>query len=98
MATCKDCLHHKSCFNMAFRCGCKAEALDGAETCEDFKNKADYAEVKHGYWADTDPLEWACSVCGYRVKRWNSTPYCPNCGAKMDGRSDINEVSSQKDS
>ena len=44
MATCKDCLHHKSCFNMAFRCGCKAEALDGAETCEDFKSEADYIE------------------------------------------------------
>ena len=43
--TCKDCLHHKSCFNMAFRCGYKAEALDGAEICEDFKNKADFVEV-----------------------------------------------------
>ena len=43
--TCTDCIHHKSCFNMAFRCGYKAEALDGAETCEDFKNKADFVEV-----------------------------------------------------
>lgn len=43
--TCKDCIHHKSCFNMAFRCGYKAEALDGAEVCEDFKNKADFVEV-----------------------------------------------------
>lgn len=43
--TCKECIHHKSCFNMAFRCGYKAEALEGAETCEDFKNKADFVEV-----------------------------------------------------
>lgn len=56
MATCKDCLHHKSCFNMAFRCGYKAEALDGAEICEDFKNKADFVEVVRckdcKYWRD----------------------------------------------
>ena len=45
MATCGECIHHKSCFNMAFRCGYKAEALEGAETCEDFKNKADFVEV-----------------------------------------------------
>ena len=43
--TCKDCIHHKSCFNMAFRCGYKAECLGGAEHCEDFKNKADFVEI-----------------------------------------------------
>ena len=52
--TCKDCIHHKSCFNMAFRCGYKVEALDGAETCEDFKNKADFVEVVR------------CVECGFR--------------------------------
>ena len=45
MANCKDCIHHKSCFNMAFCCGYKAEVLEGAETCDDFKNKADLVEV-----------------------------------------------------
>ena len=49
-------------------------------------------EVRHGYWDECE-----CSVCGkmhpslyldeweleYRIKE---TPYCPNCGAKMDGK------------
>lgn len=104
MATCKDCLHHKSCFNMAFRCGCKAEALDGAETCEDFKNKADYAEVKHAEWVDDGfgRGNMICSGCGqYPVDdedgnplsalAWWQPDYCPNCGAKMDGRSDLSD-------
>ena len=31
-----------------------------------------------GKWMDDN-----CSICGYGVKPWNNTPYCPNCGAKM---------------
>ena len=31
-----------------------------------------------GAWIDDN-----CSICGYGVKPWNNTPYCPNCGAKM---------------
>ena len=33
----------------------------------------------HGEWIDNN-----CSICGYGVKEWNNTPYCPNCGAKME--------------
>lgn len=25
-----------------------------------------------------------CSICGYGVRPWNNTPYCPNCGAEME--------------
>lgn len=25
-----------------------------------------------------------CSICNYNVNPWNNTPYCPNCGAKME--------------
>ena len=50
---------------------------------------ADVVEVKHGKWKDTNlkngDLGWRCSICGYGVFQWNATPYCPNCGAKMDG-------------
>ena len=46
---------------------------------------ADVVEVKHGYWIDLNITEWQCSECNYRVERWNNTPYCPNCGAKMGG-------------
>ena len=31
-----------------------------------------------GKWMDDN-----CSICGYGVKPWNNTPYCPNCGADM---------------
>lgn len=49
---------------------------------------ADVVEVKHGEWIDLNITEWQCSECNYRVERWNNTPYCPECGAKMDGKND----------
>ena len=47
---------------------------------------AEVEEVKHGYWIDLNIAEWQCSECKYRVERWNNTPYCPECGVKMDGK------------
>jgi hypothetical protein len=51
------------------------------------------AEVRHGEWVDMADFE-QCSVCkGTRLKEfqskygktiWIRTPYCPNCGAKME--------------
>lgn len=44
---------------------------------------------KRGKWIDDgDPFMWVCDVCGYRVKRYNNTRYCPNCGAEMRGDAD----------
>lgn len=49
----------------------------------------DAKPVRHGRWIQDEFGTW-CSVCGlyaYRDKfdqPWES-PYCPNCGAKMDG-------------
>ena len=51
----------------------------------------DAEPVKHGEWIEVDDaiITGTCSVCG-----WNAIfaetdvtgmPYCPNCGAKMDG-------------
>ena len=31
-----------------------------------------------------------CSACGYGVMPWNDTPYCPNCGTKMQEVEDGN--------
>ena len=54
---------------------------------------ADVAEVVHGKWASEakggvyGPV---CSVCGYYIPGisfWNA-PYCPKCGARMDGGND----------
>ena len=52
--------------------------------CEDFKNKADFAEVKHARWEERkiEYMLYGCSYCDCRVDyEFN---YCPNCGAKMD--------------
>ena len=60
--------------------------------CCDIKNMtaADVAPVGHGKWASEakggvyGPV---CSVCGYYIPGisfWNA-PYCPKCGARMDG-------------
>ena len=53
---------------------------------------ADVVKVKHGEWKQGVP--YVCSICGKpapdekntseRYSCWTS-PYCPNCGAKMDG-------------
>ena len=53
---------------------------------------ADVVEVKHGEWKQGVP--YVCSICGKpapdekntseRYSCWTS-PYCPHCGAKMDG-------------
>ena len=63
---------------------------------------ADVVEVRHGEWMQTtEPLGWSdvdcieCSACG---ESWvisdelcfddykDGWKYCPNCGAKMDGK------------
>lgn len=53
---------------------------------------ADVAPVVHGEWITIDDTS-RCSECGY-IPAYDSTiddlfysPYCPNCGAKMDGTS-----------
>lgn len=53
----------------------------------------DVARVRHGRWMKKDDGEcywYACSECGDKPPKdqweyqWLS-PYCPNCGARMDG-------------
>ena len=55
---------------------------------------ADVVEVKHGEWIYKEifGIEFPeCSVCGTQFEDANCEdyPYCPECGAKMDGRRDI---------
>ena len=55
---------------------------------------ADVVEVRHGKWIDNGerdrngvpkPFAISCSVCGSSAgNSWMR--YCPNCGAKMDGK------------
>ena len=56
---------------------------------------ADVVEVKHGEWefryeGTYHRCRCYCSVCGKHsgiggIKENQLKPYCPNCGAKMDG-------------
>jgi hypothetical protein len=50
---------------------------------------ADVAPVVHGVWAcvnKIDPISgYRCSKCR-RIVGFDLTPYCPNCGARMDGK------------
>lgn len=81
MATCKDCIHEKVCvWNAELEEACN-------EDCSDFKNKADYAKVKHGQWLHKNG-EMICSVCGGEAlmdEVYYESPYCPDCGAILDG-------------
>ena len=55
---------------------------------------ADVSPVVHGVWVRVhkiDPISgYRCSKCR-RIVGFDLTPYCPNCGAKMDG-GDSNEA------
>ena len=96
--TCKDCLHDGVCY-MQEACN-DIQAWVNAALCEDFKDKSNFAEVKHGQnlnvkYAECD--EFRCSECGIHLKDWCECTdeddnvwseyvfkYCPNCGAKID--------------
>lgn len=57
---------------------------------------ADVQEVKHGYWIIKPHgfylhMGAFCSSCGEHsgiggIEKNQRRPYCPNCGAKMDGK------------
>ena len=70
-------------------------AHDCAISCVDAAPTADVAEVKHGKWVYVRWCEFKCSECGqlsdskpYKGKE----KYCPECGAKMDGETNVQEV------
>ena len=68
------------------------QILDGQPT-------ADVVEVRHGYWYVPEYEYLGCSECGEwyytgadstaeakeRLANGEYYPYCPHCGAKMDG-------------
>lgn len=90
MMRCDLCIHDKVCDAWRYH-------KDGA-MCENFVNKNDAAPVKHGRWYNRGG-RFRCSVCDNKTLLkdiggtggWSheyeqqKSPYCPNCGAKMDG-------------
>ena len=91
--TCKDCVHYEVCKEYLIECAEYGEAERTLNPCAKFKNKADFVEVKHGYWHLLDECANEgvyCSVCNKKVYKTDyanqkiKSSYCPNCGAKMD--------------
>ena len=70
---------------------CRACLIDDIICAIDDEPTADVEEVKHGRWIRTGE-DGYCSVCKCDMPmfrndwKWEytETPYCPNCGAKMD--------------
>ena len=56
-----------------------ADMIDDAPTIE-------AVPVVHGEWIKETVLS-KCSVCGFRLGA-DTYRYCPNCGAKMDGKAE----------
>ena len=73
--TCKDCIHDDVC-------GCRSHE---DEICSFFENR----KQSEGEWVKpTMYSEDICSICGKSPKIFLGllSPYCPNCGAKMKGK------------
>ena len=69
--------------------GCKFDAERAIKNLE----PADVVPVVHAHWIpQKENYEFKeawmkCSACGYPVSKWTgNTNFCPNCGAKMDGK------------
>lgn len=61
----------------------------------DAQQTVDAVPVRHGSWIGGEIGQ--CSVCGYTgcaSDIWNTGDimFCPNCGARMDGRGNGNEA------
>ena len=47
---------------------------------------ADVVEVRHGYWEKLKDGYWCSNCCILEKDLKQEYNYCPNCGAKMDGK------------
>ena len=94
MSDCQKCIHEDVCDQASRQMWSR---MNGETNCSDFKDRAKYAEVRHGRWIDRgDYVTTAygsldlkiCSECNAEVTLDGYDYYCPNCGAKMDGGAD----------
>lgn len=79
--------------------GCEVELLQAVVKMVDAQEAVDAEPVRHGEWLFSDYDYFTCSVCGdqyftgadstkdAKAMLENNAyyPYCPYCGAKMDG-------------
>lgn len=52
---------------------------------------ADVAEVRHAHWRKIKSGYWCSNCCLVEKDLKQEYNYCPNCGAKMDGRTENND-------
>jgi hypothetical protein len=72
-------------------CHCRYDIDREGEPCENFKDKDDVVEVRHGEWVWKElfgehGVMLCCSECLETEGARENANYCPNCGAKMDGK------------
>lgn len=77
-----------SCIDYLIDGLCEIEVIGNIHdnvTDKNYSAKTETETVKHGKWLDTRNISYSarCSECGRYAT--DITPYCPNCGAKMDG-------------
>lgn len=75
------------------------ERTESIEMLADYLIASDVVEVRHGYWYIPEYEFLGCSECGEwyftgadstaeakeRLSNGECYPFCPHCGAKMDG-------------
>ena len=96
MATCKDCLHCEVCVIVEHNTSDDEDYLTEFG-CEDFKDRTNWTEKKHGRWID-NRTNIICSVCKSEYSdeiifmnrnfEYEDLEYCPHCGSIMDGEDD----------
>ena len=92
---CKKCSHFQVCANVMKNQLFIREKmlLEENPECEQFVPVEDVVEVKHGKWIrDSLTGHISCSNCKMtapgdcELEDFYESDFCPNCGAKMDGK------------
>lgn len=92
--------YHERCMGLAIKRRIEAEKKQKLTEETNRKIIENYAPVVHGLWiglVGMQPPEYQgrsrCSHCGRLAPEWRGreqlTEYCPRCGAKMDGGTEL---------
>lgn len=81
-----DCLYPDEC------CSKKCDWMEELE-----EDAVDVATVVNGKWIHLGGDEWCCSACGFVITTegsWDkpTKKYCEDCGARMDGGTEVWEI------
>lgn len=97
MAKCKECLYYEVCTDFR-RNICETDQkrfeeykINSNGICDNFKNKVEYKQTKHGYWKKRTvyPMGYNCSECNN--SETHKSPFCRLCGTQMDNTPQENE-------